>query len=253
MTAPAAPTITAIVPGDGSFRITVDGDAGITNRAYYRLADDTSWTLGGSVSGDGDITVTGLTNGVAVLVQAVSINGSSEFSLPSAATWVLPGAAITANPVGKISNFLTSMRSFFLNSSALGAWIQSVGGVGYSTSGRVLLGRRPQTSPDVTYGPVVYVRRGALRVSTAGAENTYLREMQVMVDIVWYEDRTAANIGTGQMNYLDALMDEMEAVGYTLSDAYGGQFLAIDCPDLDEWDEENPNIHHLEFGVSVFY
>jgi len=95
--APSAPTLTVANVGDGdSVTATIDGDAGVTNRVYYRRQDASSWTLGGSRSGDGAVTVSGLDDGYtyyffaqsetsgnyspisSVVILAVSSGGLSE-------------------------------------------------------------------------------------------------------------------------------------------------------------------------------
>lgn len=79
---PTAPTITASA-GTGQVTITINGDSGVTNYLKYKRASDASWQDGGSRSGDGDLTVTGLANSVQYMFVAYSENGPGYYSAPS--------------------------------------------------------------------------------------------------------------------------------------------------------------------------
>ena len=81
--APSAPTITVANTGTGtSATVTVDGDAGVTNRLYYRKTGEVAWTTGLTCAGDGTITQTGLTPGTIYYFVVVSDN-AGVYSLPS--------------------------------------------------------------------------------------------------------------------------------------------------------------------------
>lgn len=157
-----------------------------------------------------------------------------------------------AAPSGKISGFLQAVKGAFRNSAAFSQWITSTGGT--ISDSNVKLGRAPQDNPIVSSsGPVAYLRRGRYQNSSAGAETTFLRELEVVADIVWSENRMSSNEGYPQMNYLDSMIDEFEAKGYSLGQDYSGQFNAISSPDLDERDPADENIHHCEIAFTILY
>lgn len=80
--APTVPTITAVELTTTSIRVTVDGDAGVTNTVYYDLSDGTAWTTGNDRSGDGTINITGLIAGntYVIVVQSDNTNSLSVMS-----------------------------------------------------------------------------------------------------------------------------------------------------------------------------
>lgn len=83
-TPPSAPTVTAVNDETGtSITLTIDGDAGATNYAYYRAYGTAGWTAGLSRSGDGDIQQTGLTAETLYHAFAISKDAEDRYSLPS--------------------------------------------------------------------------------------------------------------------------------------------------------------------------
>lgn len=70
---PAAPSM-SVAAGSGSVVATIDGAAGVTNYLRYR-GNHSTWQDGGSRSGDGTITVTGLSNDVPYIFEAYSASG----------------------------------------------------------------------------------------------------------------------------------------------------------------------------------
>ena len=81
---PAAPTLQAALPADGSayvyFRAGADGGSPLTN--YEVTLDGTTWTALSPADINTPVLITGLTNGVASTIQLRAINGSG----PSAAS-----------------------------------------------------------------------------------------------------------------------------------------------------------------------
>lgn len=79
---PTAPTITAVELTTTSIRVTVDGDADVTNTVFYVLSDGTAWTTGNNRSGNGDIDITGLIAGNTydMVVQSDNTNSLSVMS-----------------------------------------------------------------------------------------------------------------------------------------------------------------------------
>lgn len=79
---PAAPTLT-LSASDGTVVATINGDAGVTNYLKYKSSSQSSWQDGGSRSGDGTITVTGLESGIVYVFIAYSKSAPGLYSLPS--------------------------------------------------------------------------------------------------------------------------------------------------------------------------
>jgi len=80
---PSAPTITAAAAGDGQVTLSITGVTG-TCKAYYRATGTQAWTefTGSTLGADGDLDVTGLTNGTPYAFFAVNLDGGL-LSLPS--------------------------------------------------------------------------------------------------------------------------------------------------------------------------
>ena len=105
-TAPTTPTITAANDGTGtSVTVTVDGDAGVTNRLYYRATTATAWTTGLTRSGDGTIIQTGLTNATAYAFVVVS-DSSGTYSLPS---------SVALGTTAATSDYASSLLSTYID------------------------------------------------------------------------------------------------------------------------------------------
>ncbi|NBR72408.1 MAG: fibronectin type III domain-containing protein, partial [Proteobacteria bacterium] len=97
-TAPAAPTINSITPGNGSLSVAFtagsDGGSAITNYKY--TTDGSTWTAAGVTTSP--ITISGLSNGTAYNVQIKAVNniGDGTASTITAATpYTTPGAPTT--------------------------------------------------------------------------------------------------------------------------------------------------------------
>lgn len=80
--APSAPSVTTSLSGT-TLTVTIDGDAGATNYVYYQQLSASAWTSGGSRSGDGNVTISGLVAGVTYVVVVVSKTTAGGYSLPS--------------------------------------------------------------------------------------------------------------------------------------------------------------------------
>jgi hypothetical protein len=86
---PNAPVLTVEDDETGdSVTAAVDGDAGATNKVYYRALGDAAWTLGGSRSGDGEVAISGLAGLARYQFVALSESGAAR-SLPSNVVSVL--------------------------------------------------------------------------------------------------------------------------------------------------------------------
>jgi hypothetical protein len=91
---PAAPAITAEVDGDltGVLTVTIAGDAGVTHTVLYKLAEASMWSDGGSRTGDGEVSITGLASGTYQVMAYSSYDGHNS-SPSNLATATLAAAA----------------------------------------------------------------------------------------------------------------------------------------------------------------
>ena len=87
VTPPPAPTI-SLAAGTAQVVATIAGAAGATHYLKYKGSSHTEWQDGGSRSGNGDITVTGLSNDVPYIFIAYSQIDSGPFSSPAVASLV---------------------------------------------------------------------------------------------------------------------------------------------------------------------
>ncbi len=83
-TLPSTPTL-ALTAGTNSVTAAITGDAGVTHYLKYKASSDISWLAGGNRSGDGDITVSGLSNDVPYIFIVYSQKTTGIVSLPSLA------------------------------------------------------------------------------------------------------------------------------------------------------------------------
>jgi len=82
-TPPTAPTVTWAT-GSNAVTATIDGDAGATNYVRYKASGATAWSSD-SRSGDGDITVSSLENGVVYIFECYSEDAAGNASLSTPA------------------------------------------------------------------------------------------------------------------------------------------------------------------------
>lgn len=85
MPAPTAPTVTLLRLSFTSFRVTIDGDPGVTHTVRYRkFGDELFSTWATTLTGDGTLDLTGLTSGKSYQVYVVSDGGvGNGYSLPT--------------------------------------------------------------------------------------------------------------------------------------------------------------------------
>ena len=124
---PSAPTL-SLSAASGTVVATISGDDGVTNYLKYKSTSQTSWQDGGSRSGDGTITVTGLASGVVYLFVAYSRDPDTLlYSLPSAAKTA--SFSIAAGTENEFDAMLTDTAGDFLTEFAEAAsYIPSGGG-----------------------------------------------------------------------------------------------------------------------------
>jgi len=84
--------ILGVVVGTNSAVATITGDSGVMNYLKYKAPSDSNWQDGGSRSGDGELTVSGLANNVPYVFVVYSIKDDVA-SLPSTAVTVTLAAA----------------------------------------------------------------------------------------------------------------------------------------------------------------
>lgn len=248
---PGVPSITAVYAQDGGFRVSLTGDAGVTHEIFF-WTDGGTPTSGGTRSGDGDITVTNRTNGVILNIMAQSYNASNSYSRGTDIRTVMPVAAPEV-PSTPISAYLDAMRTLYADSTNFRNWIQSVD-ASQTTSGRVILGWRPQTMPDLSEGPYVLLRWENFQAQHAGAANTFRTTVDIVADHVW---RTGANPRSAdefitEMGYIDRILNEMTAtIGTALDNLFGGHLVGMDAADSIHQDPQDDTVFHCEVRYTI--
>jgi hypothetical protein len=87
--APAAPAITITATGT-TIVAAIAGQSGATHYLKYKGAAHTAWQAGGSRSGDGNITLTGLTANTPYIFTCYSQVDGGVYSLPAVGVHVIP-------------------------------------------------------------------------------------------------------------------------------------------------------------------
>ena len=93
---PTAPVV-SLATGTNQVTVTIDSDASVTNYLKYKSSAHSSWQDGGSRSGDGDITVTSLSNNTPYIFIVYSMSAGGLFSTPGVAVTATLTAAGTAS------------------------------------------------------------------------------------------------------------------------------------------------------------
>ncbi|OQA02132.1 MAG: hypothetical protein BWY71_00136 [Planctomycetes bacterium ADurb.Bin412] len=166
-TPPAAPTITATA-GTGSVTITIVGAAGVTNYVKYK-GNHTAWQDGGSRSGDGDVTVSGLDNDIVYTFVVYSESGGL-YSTPSPAVNV----TLTASLDGDIFDNMDGHGDIFLDKFGQTVTYKPAGGGSRSIQGIIDLIDAEDGSAPGTRGPqiTVWVNNNATDGISAAELNT---------------------------------------------------------------------------------
>lgn len=109
---PTTPVL-SVVTGTNSATATIIGEAGCIHYLYYKNSDDSAWRDGGNRTGNGTLTVTGLSNNVPYLFVAISKNTPGIFSLPSIVV-LLTLPEIAAAAASAFDELLTNTANDFL-------------------------------------------------------------------------------------------------------------------------------------------
>lgn len=254
VTYPAQPAISVARLSDTSARVTVDGDAGVTNYVEYADFADMEWAAGGYRSGDGTVDITGLTSGHTYLIAAYSLHTSGGISEWSDAEIYTAGPASGA--VGTYATFIQALRDAVKNSAALAAKITD--GL---PAAHVKLGRAVNTDSGSTAhaaiiaaGPVIYVRPAPESWSPRN-EDTALGELAAEITICEAFDQSGSDDLLTALNFVDALRQELlsgaDGTGGSASWAAGGGNvrIGVDGPHGNEGYNE---VHtHLRITATV--
>lgn len=185
-----APVITAVASSD-SIVVTIDGEALATNTVLYKLSSASAWSAGGSRSGDGDVTISGLLPGSYNVIAYSSISG--QYSTPG----------------NMVRMFVTSESNIEAAVYQLLAADGTIDGIVDGKISPIQLAQR-DSSPSVTYQQLT------------GSRNHTLVDTGNMVDAVFQINCYADDYGTGRnlSNAVRSLLDSYSGtVGTTVIQA----------------------------------
>lgn len=207
----------------------------------------------GSRTGNGDITKTGLVNGTIYEAWGqIEASAGGPFGIASPSIFLVP-VATGDSPTTAVSAFMTEIRDLFLNSSNLAAWIITVD-AGGGTAGRVFLGRRPNSLPDVeTGGPIVTIYPESLNMETA-ADKTMVSTVDIIGDVLWFESNLATKDRVRELNFLFGMADEFnDDASLSLSNTFGGIIRSITVEDLVEEELADFTEFHAEIRFTISF
>jgi hypothetical protein len=207
VTYPNAPDITVARLTDTSMRVTIDGDAGVTNQVLYSTFADAgnTWLSGGSRTGDGVVDKTGLTAGVTYLVCAYSQDATGGRSFSNIKVFTAGPAASTAS--GSYTKFLADLYVAILNSATLAAAV-SGNLADHVKRGRFLHTDAAPLSGILATGPVVYCRYVPYELTPLTREHSQGR-FTAELTVVQAFDQSASDDLTAPSNFVEALKQEL--------------------------------------------
>jgi len=127
-TPPAAPGITAVRLSATSIRVTIEGDAGVTNEVRYKLSSAAVWADGGDRAGDGVVDIADLTTGNSYIITCFSQSGDLV-SEPAAAVVVTVTADVDdGTPAGGLSLPLSYLKETLAGSTVFRTWVGATTG-----------------------------------------------------------------------------------------------------------------------------
>ena len=244
---PNAPVITKVVAGNTQVTVSITGDAGKTHEVFFFTPGSTVPVSGGTRVGDGDIIITGLTNGVTITIIALtqSVSGTL-FGPPSNCVSATP-AATAATPSRPIAAVYNKTFTELVSSTGLGAWIASVNAL-ETTAGHVFLGYDPNKIKDViTKGPAAFVHLGRFETGESISEKAFNAEQDVKVTFVWAINQHTQENLVDEVNRLEAILLEFSALGLNPGGtSFPGNLKRMSAPSLIMIESEKPVIRQAE-------
>jgi len=163
---PGEPSLSVTNDGNGTaVTATVDGDAGATNKLYYRKAGDSAWTAGSSRSGDGDIAQSGLTPETRYQFVIVSDSGGF-YSIPSNVVALFVTDTTTATTPSSI--FATPLK-YLRDSLAASATFQTLVGAGDAAAALAHIHYFGLNHPRQWAATTAYALRDFVRLAAGGS------------------------------------------------------------------------------------
>ena len=247
---PNAPVITAAVPASGQVTVSVTGDAGKVHEVFYFLPGSNVPVSGGIRTGDGDIIITGLTNGITIVIIALT-RASPTYGPPSLPVAATPVASASA-PVGQIPSLVDRIRNFYLNSADFLSWIAAFD-VGEVAADHVTLHYKPTDIKKLLdKGPVAIIQKSDHSTINAGQQNSYDGTLDIIINHIWGEDEDVKDDHMLAINKMAAIEKALLRL-LPLEATFGSAVMTISggaIVPFDEGDEQwmSTSIISLDWG-----
>ncbi len=172
-------------------------------------------------------------------------------SLPSNTVTAIPAATVDT-PTRPIPAIAVAMRDKLLVSANLLSWIQTYDAL-ETTTGHVLLGYAPNTIKDLaSKGPTAFVQVMTSDSGETISAKALLLDIELRVTIVWQIDQRLAQLFVAELNFLDAILNELVAVGLNFAGGvFGGNLLRFSGPTFSEIDPNSPEVRWAEFRFII--
>lgn len=238
---PGKPTMGTLVPISGQVTIPVTAVLP-TDEVFARTRIDSvePWDAENptfSRIGSGNIVMTGLTDvrrefGIYAKepIDDLTSDWDTDFAIVGA---VVAGAPATR----PLALYKVAIRDFFLNSTNLLDWIQTVDSGG-STAGRVILGYSAvSTPPDIaTKGPKVFISAKSFSADNAGTAQLFVATVEIIAEIIWSMDHLDNETFSEEENFIDLLLNEACGLGLALESTLEGSIESINVEDIESDD-----------------
>jgi hypothetical protein len=219
-TAPSTPDVAVARASDTSATVTFsNSDTGVTNEVRYATVADggDTWQDGGSRTGDGAVTVSGLTTGQVYFFVGFSADNGA-YSEPSNVVIFAVGTASGAT--GAYAQFLNDLDAEIKASAALASKVSSGTPADHVKLGMHLWTDASKADTLIANGPLHYLVPAPYSASPRSMDKARL-EFSATLHIHEKFDQSASNTLLTAINYVEALrqelMSEADGTGGTAS------------------------------------
>lgn len=172
-------------------------------------------------------------------------------SLPSNTVLGIP-LATADTPSRPIPAIAVAMRDKLLASANFLSWIQTYSALETAT-GHVLLGYAPNTIKDLaSLGPTAFVQVMTSDSGETISSKALLIDIELRITIVWQLNQRTVQLFVPELNFLDAILNELVAVGLNFAGGvFGGNLLRFSGPTFSEIDPNSPEVRWAEFRLII--